>query len=141
MTTNVCSMMSAFVTNLGATSVLGSNVNTNYKVLESSSACCLVVSGLSKQESSITTFGGVRDEKITFMLEGFLKDTGNPNIMIPNVGSFSDLVVTSLESDPTLQGTVDYINDIRAERTVGEAFSVGGHTWFKVDFNVDVIKY
>ena len=51
------------------------------------------------------------------------------------------LIVRSLETDQTLQGTVQRVDQIRASRTPGEALQVGAVTVFPIDVEVDVIDW
>lgn len=127
-----------FVTGLSAASVIGpEQVSTNYAVLESTSACCCVVS-LTEYENEAMTFGNNREEVWTFFLQGYLKDTGNPITLKNNVFAFTDKIIAYLKSDDTIQGTANGLGRVTAIHDPEVALIVGGQTWLPVEFSVEV---
>lgn len=135
----------AFVTTLSSASVFGSgNVATNFKVLESSSACACVV-GVIGLESEQDTFGMGGESQWntawTFSTRLFLKDTGSYTTLMNAIPRAIDKLVIAMRDDPDLQGTVEEILEIRALRDPDLAFTAGGHTWISVNAEVTVREW
>lgn len=137
MTTTASAIRDGVTTNLTAASVIGSGqVSTNYSVMESTSACCAVVNVINFVSEAMT-FGNTRRGTVTILAELKLKDTGDHVTLMNNVPGLIDKVVGSLESDDTLQGTVDAIDRIEAnwDPRIGE--EIGGIVWIPVDLTVE----
>lgn len=127
----------AIITNLTATSVMGiKSACTNYKVVETS--VCTAVVGWQAHASFPIAMGGGKERQWTHVIELFIKDRStDPAGTMNKTIQLVDKVVASLESDDTLQGTVDTIMEIRGGRTPGEALSVGGNTWLPMTIEID----
>jgi hypothetical protein len=134
----------ALVTMLSATSAFGSGAvsKSSYKVLETSSASCAVVSPLS-MTSIPTTFGSPRDrERLwTFRVQGFRKDTGDPDAVLSGVYAIIDAIVDCVEGDDTVQGTGEATGEFEMEHTPGEALIVGGAAWVPVFVDVGIKEW
>jgi hypothetical protein len=136
--TSASAIKDGFMTGLSAASVFGSGqVDTNYGVLESTSACCCVVS-LAGYENEAMTFGNNRDETWTFFLQVYLKDTGDPLTLKNNVFAATDKVISYLKEDDTIQGTAKGLGRTLASHDPEVAFVVGGFSWLPVEFMVEV---
>jgi hypothetical protein len=138
MTTTASAIKDAAITNLSAASVIGGEqVSTNYSVMESTAACCAVVNVIGFVSNPMT-FGNNRRGTATLLIEAKLKDTGDPVSLMNNTHSFMDKIIASLESDDTLQGTVEGIERIEATRDPNIAETIGGATWLPIDITVEM---
>ncbi len=134
-------IIDGIITSLGAASVFGSNnVSKNYKVLESSSACCCVVNWTGYNHV-VTQFGGGGNRTWTFSLEVYSKDTGNASATIDKTILCIDKVAKAFEHDQTIQGTCEKINRITGSRRPGEAMIVGGFTWLPMPMSIEVLEW
>lgn len=135
-------IIDGFINSLSAASVLGAcNISKDYRVLERATACCMVVSW-TDFGSSETAFGGQEDYTWTFLLEGFIKDTGDPTAAMVNNIKFIDVVASGLSNDRTIQGTVTKINEVRASRVPGVALqNNSGITFLPINVEVEVVEY
>jgi len=125
-----------FVTLLGAASCLGSG-NTlvdsvskdSYKVLETSASAACVVgwTNFSSEPSR-----GTREQRWNFQLRLFIRDLGNPQQTLQRSFSVPQLVISTLHSDITVQGTAVEIQSIAATNTPGDLLEVGGQYWLHV---------
>lgn len=139
--TTASAIKDGFVTTLSAASVLGSEqVSTNYAVMESTSACCCVVS-FTGYENTAMTFGNDREEAWMFYLQGYLKDTGNPITLKNNVFAFTDKIIRALKDDDTVQGTAKGLGRVLISHDPEVAFVAGGATWLPVEFSVEVLTW
>lgn len=139
--TSASAIKDGFITGLAAASVVGpEQVSTNYAVMESTAACCCVVS-LTGYENGAMTFGNSREETWTFYLQGYLKDTGNPIALKNNVFAFTDKIISHLKSDDTVQGTAKGLGRVLVSHDPEVAFVVGGVTWLPVEFSVEVVAW
>ncbi len=131
------------INNLSAASVFGgSNVSKNsYQVLETS-CCQAAVIHWTRLTSEPVTFGDPRDRQRTwnFVIECYLRDTGDPVQLLTRVWSLTDTVLASIESDETLQGTCDEMNTITGSRDSKSALTIGGATWLTFDLNLEAIE-
>ena len=140
-TATASAIKDALITNLSAASVFGSaNVSTTYEVLEMTSACCCVVSWQG-YENRAMTFGNQRTEVWTFLLEAKVKDLGDPYQLTLNTFTVIDKLIATLKADDTLQGTAMGLGRVEANRTPGEAETVGGATWLPIDTLVEVMVW
>lgn len=140
-TATASAIKDAFLTNLGAASVLGSqNVSTTYDVMETTSACCCIVSWQDYQNTAMT-FGNQRNEIWAFLLEAKVKDLGDPHQLTLNTFTVIDKIISTLKTDDTLQGTAMGIGRVTANRVPGEAETVGGATWLPIDVIVEVLVW
>ena len=134
-------IVDGIITNITAASVLGTkSACTNYKVLETTGACSAVV-GWSAHSSFPVTMGTTKEKQWTHTIELFVKDNSDPVTTMNRTIWLIDKVVASLDSDDTIQGTVDTILEIRANRAIGEAFTAGGHTWLQSIVEIDTTSY
>jgi hypothetical protein len=127
--------------NIGAASVLGSvNVSKNsYQVLESAACAAAVVSWLDFQ-SQPAQYGGFDARDIwRFSADIYIRDTGNPIHLLNYTFTLPQLVLDSLKSDPTLQGTVILINSIAGQNSPGDVYTKGSHTWIKVPLVIQAV--
>jgi hypothetical protein len=131
----------AIVTNLSAASVFGAGgvSKSSYRVLESMSGSCAVVSFADMMARPVT-FGSPRkfDSDWTLEVTIFIKDTGDPSALLNKVFTATDGTLASLRSDDTLQGTSDGIVQISGGFEPGRAVETGGFTWLPVTFRVVV---
>lgn len=126
------------ITNISAASVLGAcAVGKDYSVMESAASAAAVVS-YTGIRSYPATFG-LRERIATVRVELFIKDVTSPSAMMDYVSNISDRVVSSLESDETLQGTVEEVREVRATRTPGDVFSNGTVIYLPVNIEVDAV--
>lgn len=136
-------MIDGIITNLTSTSVLGSGgADTNYFILETTSACCAVV-GWQNINYMPERFGTPMTGGITHvvMVEGYMRDENNPTDLMQQSAGFADLLVNSLISDDTLQGSIATINRISARRNPYEAVSSGGLTWLPIYVEVEGYEF
>ena len=138
---NPFSVVNALVTNLSAASAVGSGrVGKDYSIIETSQYPVSVVGWLHTRSLPATFGGGGRDKYWTFVVETFIKDTGSSSAIMDYFLTMSNSIMDSIENDPTLQGTVDQINEIRASRELGEAFLTGGATLYPFVVELDVYE-
>ena len=133
----------ALVTMLSATSALGTgSVATNYSVLESSSGSCAVV-GWTGFTSNPDTFGDPRERSCqwTMLIQGFVKDEGDPVATMNRVLATVDTIQAVINSDDTLQGTVEETLQLRGDRDPDTAVLTGGMTWLPLRVEVDCQEY
>lgn len=137
---NPLSVINAIVTNLGCASALGANrVGKDYSVIESSQFPTAVVGWLGTT-SVPTAMGGGRDKLWTFSVEVFIKDTGSASAVMDYFPTLSKSILDSLESDLTLQGTVDEVNQIRCSRELGESYIIGTAPLYPFLVELDVYE-
>lgn len=135
---------SALVITLSSASRFGPpSVGLDYGVLETTNSSGVVVSwaGLAAQQDQFT---GPPDEgrAWTFLLDTFSKDTGNTKAALSRTLACIDDVLGALSDDPTLQGTVERILEIRGTRDVDRGYEVtGGGIWLRMLIEVDVQEW
>lgn len=133
----------ALETMLSAASVFGDGNVTigDYKVLETTSACCAVIEW-SAYDSEATAFGGGNRERAWIhQVAAFVKDRGNPVALAAGVLSTVDMVIDCLDADDSLQGTVESVDGVRASRDLREALTVGGMAWLPVFIDIETTEY
>lgn len=130
------------VTNLSAASVLGASaVDTHYAIMEKvKGASCVVIGPPSLDPAEPETFGGKWGRLWRFPMRGFVKHA-NPLTLMNNTIALIDDVVSSLESDRTLQGTAEEIVSIRSNHEPGEVLTAGGAEWTEVVFNLEIREW
>ena len=134
-------MIDGILTNLNSSSVLGaSGASTDYFVLETTSACCAVV-GWQNIEYRPITFGTDGGTTHTILVEGFIRDNNDPAKLMRDSAGFADLVVNSLGSDDTLQGSIDIVQRVFARKNAGEVVSAGGLTWMPIYVEIDGFEF
>ena len=124
----------AIITNLSAASALGSRISKSYDIIGRRDEWAAVVE-LRGCEKFPHQFGQYATQW-TFDIRVFITDTGNPLDIMNRVLEVTDLAVPSLESDLTLQGTVDRLNNIEVAREPGEAIEVAGRLLIPVRISV-----
>ena len=141
MASNPISIVNAIVTNLSAASVLGSGrASKDYSVIETTQEPTAIV-GFRAMAGQRDTFGGLDSAGWVYLAEVIFKDKGSASSLMDSIITMSGKIYDSLRSDDTLQGTVEEIIAIRAERTPGEAFQTGTAALYKVDFEIDVLEW
>lgn len=132
-----------FVTLLGAASCLGSgNVpvdsvsKSSYAVLETAASAACVVAW--------TSYGsqpqrGTRHQMWNFQLRLFVRDLGNPIQTLERSFSVPQLVIDTIESDLTVQGTAVEIQNIAMTNTPGDVWETGGQFWLHFPISVQVL--
>ena len=130
--------MDGVIANLSAASVLSAcAVGKDYSVMETAASAAAVVSFVGV--TSIPATFGIRERLTTIRVELFIKDVTSPSAMMDYVSNISDNVITSLESDLTLQDTVEEVREVRATRTPGDVFSNGTVIYLPVNIEVDAV--
>lgn len=126
----------AFLDNLSAASVFGpGQVSNDYGVMESTSGCCCVVNPTSFTWEAMS-FGNDRRNTWQWLLEGKVKDQGDPAALNRDAIAITDKVLATLQDDDTLQGTVRAIGAIEMSQNLREVEEVGGHIWRPVNWTV-----
>lgn len=132
----------ALVTMLSAASSFGTTaVSKDYGVMDTCSGSCCVVTwrGLTSVQA---TFGPNWDRTWVHTIHGFVKDTNDQQALMGRAISFIDNVRDVIESDPTLQGTVNNVQNITARRDVGAAVrSNAGMTFLPIMVDITSIEY
>jgi len=128
---------------LSAASVFGTGMvgKAEYRVLEQSSGSCAVIE-FADVESRPTSFGNPRgrEREWTYNIKCYLKDTGDPISVGAKSLTLTDTILLALESDDTIQGTVDAINRIHVSRELETALEVGGFAWLPFDIAIDLVE-
>ena len=138
-------MADALVTMLSAASVFGPNMVTkeDYSVLDICSGSCAVINvgGLASEPATFGTPSG-RERVWEFRIDTWIKDTGDPFIMRTRVLSLTNLVLTTLESDETLQGTAFDVGRIamRYDPT-SSIYKYGSRLWCNPVWTVAAREY
>ena len=134
----------ALVSILGAASAFGpGSVATHYGVLESSSGSAVVIqwTGI---ESHKDQFGQATNERNWIMtLDMFAKDLGDPIALSNKLSSCIDILLTTMESNNTINATAEWTGAIRANRPMPPEgiFEAGGATWFRMPVEIDVREW
>ena len=132
----------ALVTMLGAASAFGSTaVGKDYKVLESSSGSCCVVTWRRFTSVESTYGGATHDRQWTHTIQGFIKDQGDAVSLLGRVITFSDTILNVIEKDGTLQGTVNEVVRVDAARDLNAAVQAGGAFWVPIFVDVVSLEY
>lgn len=135
-------IVNAVVKNLSAASALGErSVGKDYSVLEKGQSPAVVVGWKRLTPSVQTGFNGTRDRYWTLALDVYVKDKGSASGLMDELLTSIDKIILSLESDPTLQGTVAEITAIEAERVPGEAEVFGTVTYLPYKMEVSVTEW
>lgn len=126
------------IANISAASVLSAcAVGKDYSVMETAASAAAVVS-YTTARSTPATFA-MRERLVTIRVELFIKDVTSPSAMMDLVSDISDAVVSSLESDFTLQDTVEEVREVRATRTPGDVYSNGTVIYLPANVEVDAV--
>lgn len=128
----------AFLTTLSAGSVLGNGqVSNDYGVMESTSACCCVVSWTNYRNEAMT-FGNNRKPTWQFLLELKIKDQSDPAALNRNAIAAISNIITALQNDDTLQGTARGIGAVEATKDNTVVEEVNGMAWRPINITVEV---
>ena len=133
----------ALITMYGAASAFGSDCGRTYKVMETTSGSCMVVSWTGLNDSHVTFGGGAATEIWTFGLEVFVKDSGGPTADMGRSVQVADTVLGVVRADRTIQGTTDHFVSLTGDRNLPpENFvEAGGHIWHRHNFFLTVEEY
>jgi len=136
-------MLDGILDNLNSSSVLGaSGASTDYYVLETTSACCAVVSWQSIDINPITFGEPMGDGTLhTMLIEGFVRDNNDPVQLMKDSAGLADLLTATLKSDNTLQGTIDSTMKITARKNLHELASAGGLTWSPIYIEIEGFEF
>ena len=97
-----------FIATLGAASVFGSAnvVKNSYRVLETAASAAVVIA-FGRGYARAMAFGGFNRERgWVFNLGLYLRDTGDPTLLLDRTFTAAEAMLDALEADPTVQGTV-----------------------------------
>ena len=126
----------AFLDNLSAASVFGEGqVSNDYGVMESTSACCCVVNPIGYLWEAMT-FGNNRKNTWQWLLEVKVKDQGDPGQLNRNAIAITDKVLLTLQSDDSLQDTIQGIGAVEMSQNLRELETVGSFSWRAIDVTV-----
>ncbi len=131
----------AFVTLLSAASVYGSGFVSKgkYDILETTSGSCAVI--FSTGVTSTETAFGARDRDWSYTIENFFKFTGDVDAMTHMATCALDLVVATLESDPTIQGTAAGIGSIQGRIPPFANVEAAGAYWMLFPMTLTVKEF
>lgn len=139
--TTASAIKDALITNLSAASVFGpEQVSTDYGVMESTSACCCVVS-ITSYENNAMTFGNNRHEMYNAFLQAYIKDTGNHPQLKRDVFTVMDKMIATLKTDDELQGTAKGLGRVQIEHDPELMYSNGGPVFALVEMLVEVVLW
>ena len=129
----------AIVANLSAASALGDRISKTYDIIGRRDQWAAIVElrGCEKFPHQFGQFA----TSWTFDVVAYVMDTGNPLDVMNRILEVTDKAVQSLESDPTLQGTVDRLSSVTVDREPGEAFEVRGRLWVPVRISITAVSY
>ena len=142
MNTSASAIADGLITMFSAASQFGSgNVSKNsYQVMETSAGSCLIVqwTGYSHRPQ---VFGSPANTRRTWRmnLKCYIRDTGNPVATLNRVWTATDNILNCLYADDTLQGTVDMLTSVEANRDPETAYTAGGATWLPIEYNLEAI--
>ncbi len=124
---------------LSGSAYFGQNtVDTDYAILEKSSACCVVVSWAGYEGTPIT-MGAAQGGVHIFLLELRLKEKDAPTKILDRQVEAVDKILDALRSDSTLNGTAKGVESLEGSREPGTAYvTPGGNTWLPIDFTTRV---
>ena len=133
------------VTMLSAASVFGPGMvsKNSYQILETASGSCAVVqwTGLASHRTSMGGAGANRNRLWDFQIRCFIRDTGQPTAVMNRVWSATDLVLSTLESDESINGTAEELEDVTGTRDPETVFTVGGATWLPFTMTARILEW
>jgi len=133
------------VTMLSAASVFGPGMvsKNSYQILETTSGSCAVVqwSGLTSRRTSMGGAGANRNRWWNFQIRCFIRDTNQPTAVMNRVWSATDLVLSTLESDESINGTAEELEEVIGIRDPETAFTVGGATWLPFTMTARILEW
>ena len=137
-------IIDATITMLQATSAFGSTgAGKDYGILESTSGSCCIVQFKSLNNMEQTFGNSLSQTNWTFALSAYSKDLGDPRETLTRVTRITDIIMSTIRGDRTLQGTVQQVTAIRGERELppGGAVANSGGTWLEVPFEIDCYEW
>ncbi len=134
----------ALVSILGAASAFGTGcTSTHYGILESSSGSAVVVqwTGIQSHKDQFGLATNERQWVIT--LDMFAKDLGDPIALSNKVQGCIDILLTTMESNDTINATAEWTGAIRATRPLPPEgiYEAGGANWFRMPVEIDVTEW
>ena len=130
------------VTLLSAASMFGSTgvSKDSYQVVETST--CSAVVRFVGLHSEAVGFGRPPDRQRTwqFNIKCYVRDLGDPQSTINRVWLCADKVVSCLESDDTIQGTADRVDNIDVTHNPERAETTGGGTWLTLEVVPNIVE-
>ena len=143
MATSASGVCDALVTMLSAASVFGSTgAAWTYDILEShTGSAAAVVSFLSLDRRPVA-YGNPNDKEghWIFSVNLYIKDAGNAATTLKRVSAGIDAVISCVDADDTLQGTVELVTGLRATRKPDEYLEIGGAAWLPVEMQVEALE-
>ena len=117
---------------------------THYGILESGGASAAVVQWTALR-SMPSVFGDPTNKERTWTMTAdlFNKDTGDPIAVGDRNKTCIDTLISVIESDDTLQGTVTRVTALRANRELPPdgIFTAGGAAWFRMPVEIDCVEW
>lgn len=115
----------------------------NYGVLETSAGSCAVVVLPISVVSTPIAFGDPRSRRRewTIRFENYFKDKDGDTALITRVITGVDAVVSCIESNDTLLGTVDAVNSINTDGEIDTLFEIGGANWVRYTTSLRCVEY
>jgi hypothetical protein len=127
---------------LSAASVFGASMvgNHKYDALEQCGGSCAAVfcTGFVSDES---TYGNQRKHDWNYVIESYYRFTGDYDAVRNMAQTGLDLVLSTIESDPTIQGTAFSIGQITGNVPPALNVEIGGAYWMLTPFNVVIREY
>ena len=143
MATSASGVCDALVTMLSAASVFGSGgAGWAYDILEShTGSAAAVVSFLSLDRRPVA-YGNPTDKegRWIFSVNLYIKDTGDTATSLKRIAASVDAVISCIDADDTLQGTVELVTGLRATRKPTEYNEAGGAAWLPVEMQVEALE-
>ena len=129
MTISGSAIVDALLDMLSASTVFGTGGVTRglYNVLETASACCAIVQ--TPRVSSAHENFGTWTRTWTIPVDTFYAEEADASLTFDRLLTGQNAVLTCLEADESLLGTVDKIVEIEVSDTGGVAMEVGGRVW------------
>jgi len=141
---SACAISQGLINNLSATSVIGScQVGTNWSVLETTSACCAVVTFIGL-ESVPWALNNQHERTYRHRIFLYVKDRGGNGLLLePDSQALFDTAVCSIETDRTMQGDIDIreVVGISGTRDPENSLEIGGANWFETQIVTSITEW
>jgi len=139
MTISASAIGDALVTMLSAPSVFGAGhvADDDWSVV--STATCTAMVEWTNFRAMPTAFGNPPPLEVDWrvMVYIFVRDTGDPVSCKRNLVKATDLVLSTIAADATLQGTVEGVPEISGARDPLNVYTVqSGETWLRCDLSI-----
>lgn len=129
-------VMNGIKTNLSAASCLGNNVGFDFGIIDVADQWCAIIEWTDMDEAP-AAYGGVKAIEAAFLINGYVRVPSDVTDALPKTACFLDLVRNSLNSDETLQGTVEMMSLTRAKRQTGLTVTVdNGQNWLPIEITL-----